>query len=38
VIGSVIAGGEIVVEGGRHRQHDGISAAYRRTIARLVGA
>jgi formimidoylglutamate deiminase len=38
LIGSVIAGGEIVVEGGRHRQHDAISAAYRRTIARLVGA
>ena len=38
LIGSVIAGGEIVVEGGRHRQHDAISAAYRRTIARLLGA
>jgi formimidoylglutamate deiminase len=38
LIGSVIAGGEIVVEGGRHRQHDAISAAYRRTITRLVGA
>src|SRR5262245_1712189 len=38
LIGSVIAGGEIVVEGGRHRQHEAISAAYRRTIARLVRA
>jgi formimidoylglutamate deiminase len=38
LIGSVIAGGEIVVQSGRHRQHEPISAAYRRTIARLVGA
>jgi len=38
LIDSVIAGGEIVVEGGRHRQHEAVSAAYRRTIARLVGA
>jgi formimidoylglutamate deiminase len=37
LIGSVIAGGEILVEGGRHRKHDAISTAYRRTIARLVG-
>jgi formiminoglutamate deiminase len=38
LIDSVIAGGEIVVEDGRHRLHEAISAAYRRTIARLVGA
>jgi formimidoylglutamate deiminase len=38
LIRTVIAGGEIVVEDGRHRQHDRISAAYRRTIARLLEA
>jgi formiminoglutamate deiminase len=37
LIDRVIAGGEIVVEGGRHRQHEPISAAYRRTIARILG-
>jgi formimidoylglutamate deiminase len=36
LIDSVIAGGEIVVKRGRHRQHEAISTAYRRTIARLV--
>jgi formimidoylglutamate deiminase len=36
LIDSVIAGGEIVVKRGRHRQHETISTAYRRTIARLV--
>ncbi len=36
LIHSVIAAGEIVVENGRHRQHDLISTAYRRTIARLL--
>jgi cytosine/adenosine deaminase-related metal-dependent hydrolase len=38
LIRSVIAGGELVVVDGRHRQHDRISAAYRRTIARLTEA
>jgi len=38
LIRSVIVGGEILVENGRHRQHDRISAAYRRTIARLLEA
>jgi cytosine/adenosine deaminase-related metal-dependent hydrolase len=36
LIDSVIAGGEIVVKRGRHHQHETISTAYRRTIARLV--
>jgi formimidoylglutamate deiminase len=37
LIDRVIAGGEIIVEGGRHWQHEPISAAYRRTIARILG-
>jgi formimidoylglutamate deiminase len=36
LIRSVIAAGEIVVENGRHRQHALISAAYRRTMTRLI--
>jgi formimidoylglutamate deiminase len=35
-IDTVIAGGEIVVEGSRHRRHDLVSAAYRRKIKRLL--
>ncbi|MGP0089112.1 MAG: formimidoylglutamate deiminase [Xanthobacteraceae bacterium] len=36
LIQTVIAGGEIVVEGGRHRHHETITAAYRRSLARLL--
>jgi formimidoylglutamate deiminase len=38
LIQSVMAGGEIVVAGGRHSRHDSISSAYRETIARLLQA
>ena len=36
LIKDVIAGGEHVVEGGRHRDRDRINAAYRRTVSRLL--
>src|SRR5262249_62197063 len=38
LIDRVIAGGEIVVEGGRHRQHEPISAAYPPTLPPLMRA
>ena len=35
LIGSVMVGGKTVVSAGRHAQHDGITARYRKTVARL---
>jgi len=35
LISSVMVGGKTVVSAGRHAQHDGITARYRKTVARL---